>query len=140
MATQLTRKQVGGPTNGRGETCRQLRQDRGPTCRQLGHRRQVGTEPIGRRAIGILSILQALTIGDFLIICSGLVSVAWRKTSRQLTGCVKQHTHRVAHARSHFITRTHVAQELQSSGLHIFVVPKMVVLHVSCLIPCRTWH
>ena len=59
-----------------GETCRQLRQDRGPTCKQLRHRRQRGTKPIGRRALGILSILQALTCGDFF---SELrhVSVAW---------------------------------------------------------------
>ena len=57
-------EQVGGSTKGRGETCRQLRQDRGPTCRQLRHRRQSGTKPIGRRAIGILSILQALTSGE----------------------------------------------------------------------------
>ena len=63
--TTLTPKQVGGSTKGRGETCRQLRQDRGPTCKQLRHRRQRGTKPIGRRAIGILSILQALTSGDF---------------------------------------------------------------------------
>ena len=56
-------KQVGGST-GRRETCRQLRQDRGPTCKQLRHRRQHGTKPSGRRAIGILCILQALTIGE----------------------------------------------------------------------------
>ena len=31
---------------GRGETCRQLRQDRGPTCKQLRHRRQRGTKPV----------------------------------------------------------------------------------------------
>ena len=65
MTTRLTLKQVEGSTKGRGETCRQLRQGRGPTCRQLRHRRQRGTKPSGRRAIGILSILQALTIGDF---------------------------------------------------------------------------
>ena len=67
MTTRLTLKQVGGSTKGRRETCRQLRQGRGPTCRQLRHRRQRGTKPIGRRAIGILSILQALTIGDFFL-------------------------------------------------------------------------
>ena len=65
MTTQLTRKQVCDSTTGRGEACRQLGQGLGPTCRQLRHRRQSGTNPIGRRAIGILSILQALTIGDF---------------------------------------------------------------------------
>ena len=34
----------------------------GQLCQQLRHRRQRGTKLIGRRAIGILSILQALTI------------------------------------------------------------------------------
>ena len=63
---------------GRGETCRQLRQGPGLTCRQLRHRRQIGTESTGRRAIGILSILQTLTVGDFFSEL-GLVSVAWRK-------------------------------------------------------------
>ena len=62
---RLTLTQEGRSTKGRGETCRQLRQDRGPTCKKLRHRRQIGTEPIGRRAIGILSILLALTTGDF---------------------------------------------------------------------------
>ena len=38
---------------------------RGPICRQLRDRRQIGTKRIGRRAIGLLSILQALTIGEF---------------------------------------------------------------------------
>ena len=85
MTTQLTRKQVGGSTKGRGETCRQLRQDRGPTCKQLRHRRQHGTKPSGRRAIGILSILQALTTGDFFSQLAQVL-VAWRKTSSQPTG------------------------------------------------------
>ena len=62
--TQLTRKQVGGSTNSRGETCKQLRQDR-----------QRGAKPSGRRAIGILSILQALTIDEFFSEL-GQVSVA----------------------------------------------------------------
>ena len=49
--TRLTLKQDGGSSKSRGETCRQLR-----------HPRQTGIKPIGRRAIGILSILQGLTI------------------------------------------------------------------------------
>ena len=77
MTTRLTLKQVRGSTKGRWETCRQLRQGRGPTYRQLRHRRQSGTKPIGRQAIGILSILQALTMGDFFSQL-GQVSVAWR--------------------------------------------------------------
>ena len=44
---------------------RHLRQDRGPTCKKLRHRRQTGIKPIGRRAIGILSVLQALTTRFF---------------------------------------------------------------------------
>ena len=44
-----------------------LRQDRAAICRQLRHRHQIGTEPIGRRAIGILIILQALTSGEFFL-------------------------------------------------------------------------
>ena len=58
-------KKAGGSTKSRRETFRQLRQDRGPTCQQLRHRRQIGTKRTGRRTIGILSILQALTIGEF---------------------------------------------------------------------------
>ena len=52
--TRLTLELVGGSTQSRGETCRQLR-----------HRHRIGIEPIGRRAVGILSILQGLTICDF---------------------------------------------------------------------------
>ena len=90
MTARLTRKQVGGSTKSRGETCLQHRQGRGPTCRQLRHRCQRGTKPIGRRPIGILSILQALTIGDFFSEL-GQVSVAWRKTSSQPTGVSTVH-------------------------------------------------
>ena len=71
MTSRLTPIQVGGSTKRRGENCRQLRQDRGPTCRQLRYRRQHGTKPSGRRAIGILSILQALTVGDFSRVTTG---------------------------------------------------------------------
>ena len=71
MTTRLTLKQIEGSTTGRGETCRKLGQDRGPTCKQLRQRRQRGTKPIGRRAIGTLSILQALTTGIFLRVRTG---------------------------------------------------------------------
>ena len=37
-------EQVGGSTEGRGSTCRQLRQDRRPICKQLRHRRQRGED------------------------------------------------------------------------------------------------
>ena len=49
-------KQAGGSTKSRGEICRQL------CCR-----RQTGIKPTGRRAIGILSILQGLTIFEFFL-------------------------------------------------------------------------
>ena len=67
LTTSLTRTQVGDSTDSRGETCRHLLQARGPTCKQLRHRRQRGTNPSGRRAIGILSTLQVLTMGDFFL-------------------------------------------------------------------------
>ena len=86
MTTRMTLKQVGGSTKGRGETCRQLRQEFGPTCKRLRHHRQIGTKPIGRRAIGILRILQALTIGEIISLAVRTASVAWRKTSSQPTG------------------------------------------------------
>ena len=86
VTTSLTQAQVGDSTDSRGETCRHLRQARGPTCKQLRHRCQRGTNPSGRRAIGILSILQVLTIGDFFLM--RWVPVAWRKTSSQPTGSV----------------------------------------------------
>ena len=57
----------------------------GETCRQLRHRHQIGTETIRRRAVGILSILQGLTICEFFS-WLGPVSVDWTQTSRQPTG------------------------------------------------------
>ena len=73
MTTRLTRKQV--------------------TCKQLRHRRQHGTKPSGRRAIGILSILQVLTSGEFFSELEQ-VSVAWIKTSSQPTERCEQYTNK----------------------------------------------
>ena len=56
MTTRLTLKLVKGSTQGRRETCKQLR-----------HRRQRGTKSIGRRRIGIPSILQAVTTGEIFL-------------------------------------------------------------------------
>ena len=85
--TLLNNHSINDPTFlKRKKTCRQLRQDRRPTRKQLRHRRQRGTQPSGRRAIGILSILQALTTGEHVFSVLGQVSVAWRKTSSQPTG------------------------------------------------------
>ena len=145
MTTCLTLKQVGGSTKGRGETCRQIRQDHGPTCKQLRHRRQRGTKPTGRRAIGILSIPQVLTIGEQFFSELGQVFGCLEKnlqpTDVNLWTVHPQIQHvQSCTAWSHFITRTRVAQELQSSGLHIFVSHETIVIHVSCLVLCRTWH
>ena len=115
----------------------------GKPCRQLRHRRQTGIKPIGRRAIGILCILQGLTIcGFFLRVRTSFGCL--ERNVQTTEGVCEQYTHkystcRVAqHDRSHFITRTRVAQELQSSKLNIVVSLKQFVIHVSCLIPCRT--
>ena len=142
LTTSLTRTQVADSTDSRGETCRQLRQGRGPTCRQLRHRRERGTKPSGRRVIGILSILQVLTIGDFFSEL-GQVSVAWRKISSQPTergfnstprnaACTELHSMITFH---HANTRGSRAAKLRI--VHI-CVPETIVIHVSCLIPCRT--
>ena len=139
--TRLTLKQVGGSTKGRGETCRQLRQDRGPTCKQLRHRRQIGTKPIGRRAIGLLSILPALaTAGFFLRVRP--VSVAWSKTSSQPTGDVNCTRGNTARTELHSMITFHHANTRGSRAgrlriAHLCVL-KMIVIHVSCLFPCRT--
>ena len=74
------KKQVGGSTMGRG-----------PSCRQLRHKCQRGTKPIGRRAIGILSIPQALT---------GQISVAWRITSSQPMEDVNRYTQKCSTCRA----------------------------------------
>ena len=143
MATRLILKQAGGSTKGRGETCRQLRQDRGPTCKQVRHRRQIGIEPIGKRAIGILSILQGRTTCDKNSQKLGPVSVAWRKTSRQPTGGVNSTPTNTARTELHsMITFHRVAQELQNSGLHIFVSLKQMssTCHLSFLAAPDTDH
>ena len=80
MTSWLKLKQVGVSTNSRGETCRQIHQDRRPTCKQLRHRRQRGIKPIGRRAIGILSILQARRLVIFG--GSGVVNSTRRNKAR----------------------------------------------------------
>ena len=138
MTTRSTLKQVGGCTKGRGETCRQLRQGRGPTCRQLRHRRQSGTKPIGRRAIGILSILQALTTDEFF---SELRqnSVNWRKTYSQPTGECEQYTHKYSTYRvaqhDHTSSREHAWLKIWKIKHCTNLCPKTIVIHVLCLIP-----
>ena len=53
MTVQSTLAQAGGSIKSRGETCRQRRR-----------RQQIGIEKIGRRAVGIQSIQQCLTIRE----------------------------------------------------------------------------
>ena len=61
----------------------------------LRHRRQRGTKPIGRRAIGILSILQVLTSGDFILtVWTGFVCL--EKANRR--EC-EQYTHKYSTCR-----------------------------------------
>ena len=139
MTTRLTLKQVGGYTNSRGWNLQTNSSGSQAYLQTLGHRRQPWTEPIGRRAIGIPSIPQALTTGEFF---SGLgpVSVAWRKTSSKPTGGLtstlqRQHVQSCT-TWSHFITRTRVAQ---AQGLHIFVHKFSHPFH-PFLLPFRQSH
>ena len=108
--TSLTRKHVGD---------RQLRQGRGSTCRQLHHHRQRGTKPIGRRTIGILSILQALTTGEkFLRVGTGFGCLV--KSLQTTDGRCEQYTHKYSTYR--VAQHDHISSRVaQDSGLHIFV-------------------
>ena len=80
---------------------------------------------MGRRAIGILSILQALTTGEFFLrVRTGFGCL--EKNLQPTDGVCERYTHkystcRVAQHDYNFITRIRVAQWLQSSGLYIFV-------------------
>ena len=115
---------------------RHLRQDRGSTCQKLRHRRQRGIKPSGRRAIGILSILQALTTGEFFLrVRTGFGCCP---TNRRVVWTVHTNT---ARTELHSITTFHHANR-RGSRLRIahLCVPRTIVIHVSCLIPCRTWH
>ena len=107
MTTWLSLKQVGGSANSRGETSRQIRQYRWPTCKQLRRRRQRGTELIGRRAIGIPNIPQALTTGEFFS-GFGQVSVAWRNL-QPTDGRFDQHSTRTARTELHNMITFHHA-------------------------------
>ena len=71
---QSTLAQAGGSIKSGEETCRQLRL-----------RQQIRIETIGRRAVGIPSILRGLTIRETFFSVLVPVSVDWRKTSRQPT-------------------------------------------------------
>ena len=70
-----------------------------------------GIKPTGRRAIGILSILQGLTIGEHFFSELGPVSVAWRKTLQTTDGECEQYTHKYSTYRvaqhDHISSREH---------------------------------
>ena len=113
---QSTLAQAGGSRKSRGETCRQLRP-----------RQQIGIETIGRRAVGIPSILHSLTIRDFFS-KFGPVSVDWRKTSRQPKGSVNRTPTQTACTDAHSVSQ-HILNRMitlhhantRGSRLHIFV-------------------
>ena len=95
--TRLTLKQAGGSTKSRGETCQQLR-----------HR--IGTKPSGGRAIGILSILQALTsVKIFLRVRTGFGCL--EKNLQPTDGECEQYTHKYSTYRvaqhDHISSREH---------------------------------
>ena len=85
----------------------------------------------------ILSILQALTI-DEIFSELGQVSVAWRNL-QPTDGVCKQYTHKYSTYRvaqhDHANTRGSRAGRLRIAHLSVH---KTIVIHVSCLILCRT--
>ena len=139
MTTWLTLKQVGGFTNSRGETCRQIRQDRRPTCKQLRHRRQRGTKPIGRRAIGILSILQAQTAGECFSKSQDRFQLPGEKPpANRRWGVNSTSTHKTRTELHSMIALHHANTRGSSSRIAHLCVSKTKVIHVSCLVLGRT--
>ena len=141
LTTSLTRTQVGDSTDSRGDTCRQLRQDRESTCKNLRHRRQRGTKPSGRRAIGILSILQVLTSVDFFKVRTGFGCL--EKNILPTDGGCEQYTHKYSTYRVALsITTVHHANTRGSRLRIIFVSLKYVssTCHVSPALVCFLSH
>ena len=96
---------------------------------------KVGPKPIGRRAIGILSIFQTLTTGhNFLRVRTGVGCLEKKPPANRRCGG-EQYTHKCSTYRvaqhDHFSSREHAW--LKSSGLHIFVSLKQLssTCHVS---------
>ena len=101
----------------------------------------VGPKSIGRRAFGILSILQALTTDEFFLRVGAGFGCLEKKTQPTDGGC-EQHP-QIQHVQSfaqhdHISSREHAWLKLRSSGLHIFVSLKQLssTCHVSFI--CRT--
>ena len=128
---QFTRKQVGVSTTGRGKTCRQLR-----------YRRQRGTKPIGRRVIGILSILQALTIGENSSLRGRTGFGCLEKNLQPTDAACEQYTHKYSTYRvaqhDHISSREHAWLKSCKAQDCTCLCPKTIVIHVSRLVPCRT--
>ena len=115
--TRLTLKQAVNSTKSLGETCRQHR-----------HRHQIGIEPCGRRAVGIISILRGVTIWFRL---PGETSRRCAQYTRKYSTCkVAQHDH--ISSREHARLKSWKARDCTS------FCPGTIVIHTSCLIPCHT--
>ena len=130
MTSRLVRKQVGGSRRVAGKLADIFVRIVGQPANSFVIVVNVGPKTIGRRSIGILMILQALKIGDIFLRVRDRFSVAWSKPPYN-GRCVWTVHPRIQHlqsctAGSHFITRTGVAEELQSSVWHIFVSLKQL--------------
>ena len=137
--------QVEGSTKGREETCRQLRPGRGETYRQLRHRHQVGPNPLEDEQLQFAAFFIPRRSVIFFSEL-GQVSVAWRKTSSQPTGC-KQYTHKSSTYRGAQHKRTfHPANTRSSRAGKLRIthlcVPKQLLstCHVSILAAPDTVH
>ena len=121
--TQLTRKQVAVSTDSRG-----------PTCKQLRHHNQRETKPCGRRGIGFLNILQALTTGDFFLRVRTVIGCL-EKNLQPTDGRCEQYTHKCS---TYTVAQHHANGRGSRKRIAHLCVPQTLVIHVSCRIPCRT--
>ena len=86
MTTQLTRKQVGGSTKGRGKTCRKHRQGCGRACKQLRHHRQRRSKPVEDEQLEFSAFFKVRRLVIFLRVKTGFGCL--EKTSTQPPECV----------------------------------------------------
>ena len=106
---------------------------RGETCRQLRLRQQIGIETIGRRAVGIPSILHGLTIREIFL--------RVRTSPDNRRGCCKQNTPMYRWAQcvtKHTEQNDHISSREHAWLKIAHLCLKKVVIHVSCLVPFRT--
>ena len=137
--SRLTLKQAGGSAKSRGETCR------------LRPRQQIGTVTIGRREVGIPSILHGLTIREnvsSILDQFRLTEINFTTTDEKC----EQNTHLNSMYRcaqclttyteqnDHISSREHAwLNSAQAQGCTHWCL-KTIVIHVLCLVPYRTWH